>query len=198
MKTIKRKLLLFAMTLVSGTVLASGEMSVNLIPVKNDKALMAVTSTAQNRFEVEILNENGDIVYMHKAKSPVENYEKVYNLQNLENGQYRFVVRTDNEEIERTLDIKNGNISVVAGEKDRTPFFSFDDRNLKFSYLNFDQKDVHLYVYSNETGDAIYQANLGSGFAITSGLDLSKLKYGSYEVVLASEDFVHPYDIEID
>lgn len=158
---------------------------------------MAVTSTAQNRFEVEILNDYGDIVYMHKAKSPAENYEKVYDLKNLDNGQYQFIVRTDNEEFARTLNIENGKISLAATEEDRKPFFTLNDKDLKFTYLNFDKKDVHVYLYNSATGENVYQANLGSDFSITSGLDLTKLKRGSYEVVLACEEFVHPYDFTI-
>lgn len=197
MKTIKKSLLLFAMVFVGGTVLASGDINVNLIPVKNDKALMAVSSTVPNRVEVEIINDNGDIVYMHKANSPSEKYDKVFDLQNLDNGQYLFTVKTDNEEIERTFNIENGKITVTSKEKDLAPYFSFDNKNLKLSYLNFDQKDVHLYLYNNETGETVYQADLGSGFSITSGLDLSKLKYGSYEAVLTTEDHVHPFNIDI-
>ncbi len=198
MKTIKKSLLLFAMVFAGGTVLASGDVNVNLIPVKNDKALIAISSTVPNPIEVEIQNDNGDIVYMHKTNSPSGKYEKVYNLENLDNGKYFFVVRTNNEEIERAVNIENGKMTVTSREKDMAPFFSFDNKNLKLSYLNFDKKDVNLYIYNNKTGETVYQADLGSNFSITHGLDLSKLKSGSYEVVLASEGFDHPYDINID
>ncbi|HPF52466.1 MAG TPA: hypothetical protein PK335_12865 [Draconibacterium sp.] len=197
MKTIKKSLLLFAMVLAGGSVLASGDMNVNLIPVENNEALMAISSTVPNRFEVEIQNNNGDIIYKHKANSPSAKYEKVFEFEDLDNGPYLLMVKDNNEEIDRKFNLREGQIILQGEEKDMNPYFSFDNKNLKFSYLNFDQKDVHLYLYNNETGETIYQTDLGSGFSITSGLNLSKLKYGSYEVVLASEDHVHSYDLDI-
>lgn len=198
MKTIRKTLLLFAIVLVSGSVMASGDMNVNLIPVQNNKALVAINSTAQNRFEIQIENDNGDVIYYHNVKSPTENYEKIYDLQDLENGNYRFLVSDNNEQVERTVNLRNGEISVTNKEKDMAPYFSFNNGNLKLSYLNFDRADVHLYLYNNENDERVYKADLGSDFSINSGLNLSKLKPGSYEAVLASEDHVHSYDIDID
>ena len=178
--------------------MASGDMNVNLIPVQNNKALVAINSTAQNRFEIQIENDNGDVIYYHNVKSPTENYEKIYDLQDLENGNYRFLVSDNNEQVERTVNLRNGEISVTNKEKDMAPYFSFNNGNLKLSYLNFDRADVHLYLYNNENDERVYKADLGSDFSINSGLNLSKLKPGSYEAVLASEDHVHSYDIDID
>lgn len=198
MKTFKKSLLLIAMVFAGGSVLASGDMNLNLVPVRNDKALMAISSTAPNRFVVEIQKVNGDIIYRHEANSPSENYEKVFNLEDLDNGQYLFIVKDNNEEIERSFKILDDQVIVKNNEeKDMNPYFSFDNDNLKFSYLNFDQQDVHLYIYNNETGKTVYKADLGTGFSITSGLNLSNLKWGSYEVVLAGTDFAHSYDLQI-
>ncbi len=133
------------MVLVSGAVFASGDMSVNLIPGKNDKALVEINSTVQNKFEIVIENENGDIVFYKRSKSPSENYTKAYNFSDLEDGTYRFIVKSNNEEIERTIDMENGNIRITSKAMDMKPFFSFSNNNLKLPYLNFDQKDVHPY-----------------------------------------------------
>jgi len=197
MKTIKKSLLLLAMVLAGGSVLASGDMNLNLIPVKNDEALMAISSTVPNRFEVEIQNNNGDVIYKHTANSPSEKYEKVFELEDLDNGPYLLIVRDNNEEIDRTFNLREGQVILQGEQKDMNPYFSFDNKNLKFSYLNFDRKDVHLYIYNNETGNTVYKTDLGSGFSITSGLNLSKLKNGSYEVVLSSEDHSHSYNLDI-
>lgn len=178
--------------------MASGNLSVNLTPLKNDRALIEISNAVQSTFEIEIKNMNGEVVFYKQTPTPAENYKKLYNFSELEDGSYNFTVRIDNEIIQKKLKMENGMVHVLSIEKELTPFVSFDNNQLKLSYLNFDQKDVILYVYNTRNNEEIYKGDLGKAFSINHGLDLSKLENGSYEAILVSENHIHPYDINIE
>lgn len=195
MKTIKQSMLALTIVLLSSSVFASGDMSVNFIPFNNDKALVKISNTVPGKFEIKIQNQDNDLVFHKKINSSEDNYTKLYNFSNLNNGTYNFVVSDNNETFKKTIGIENGKIKVVSKEKDEKPYFLYENNNLKFTYLNFDEKPVHLYIYNN-SDETVFKTNLGTNFNMVKDLNLSKLDNGSYNVVLASEDHIHSYSFD--
>jgi hypothetical protein len=198
MKKIRTSLVLIALLFVSGAVVASGNLKVNITPAETDKAVVDVTSAAQSLYVIELKDQRGDIVFYKETKSPSDSYKKLYNFSNLDDGSYTFTVKIDNEMETKTLDIRYGDVKVLNSRKDLAPFFNFEDNKLKFSYLNFEQEDVKLYLYDSKTRDLVMEKKFDSDFAITDGLDFSKAQSGTYEAVLSGNYKFYTYEVVVD
>ena len=55
-------MLALTMVLLSSSVFAPGDMSVNFIPVNNGKALVKISNTVPEKFEIKIQNQDNDLV----------------------------------------------------------------------------------------------------------------------------------------
>ena len=197
MKNLKTSLVLIALVIVSGAVMATGNLKVNIVPGESDKAMINVTNAAQSHFEIEVKNNMGDLVFYKQTKTPSTSYNKVYDFSTLDDGQYTFTVKLDKEMETNTLNISNGIVKVVKARKDVEPFFLFENDKFILSYLNFAEDNVKFYLYDNATNDLVLERDLKSDFTVNFGLDFSKLDRGSYEAILTSEDNVYDYNIAI-
>ena len=197
MKKFRTSLVFVALVFVSGAVLATGNLKVNIIPGESEKTVVNVTNAAQSYFEIELRNQNGELVFYKETQSPSTTYNKVYDFSMLDDGHYTFTVKLDKEMETNTLDITNGKVKVVNERKDVQPFFTFQNNEFRVSYLNFAEENVKFYLYDNTTNKLVLEKNLSSDFAIHYGLDFSKIKRGNYDAVLAGENKFYEYKIAV-
>lgn len=101
---------------VSGATFANNHMKiVNVASVVettdlNLKALsglkfMLTANKVEQRTTISLLNNNNDVLYSEYADINGD-YNKVFDLSNLADGEYRFVLKNGNEKIEKTFEIK--------------------------------------------------------------------------------------------
>lgn len=198
MKNLGTSLVMLALIFVSATAVASGNLKVTLTPGEAEKTIVNVSTTTQSHYSIEMKNQRGDVVFYKETKEPSTSYKKIYDFSNLENGTYTFTVKIDNEMQTKNLDIRFGEVKVLGSRKDAEPFFKFEDNMLKLSYLNFEQEDVKLYLYDRKTNDLVMEKELNSDFAITYGLDFSKVKNGTYDAILAGDYMSYSYEVVVD
>ena len=185
MKKLRFGLMLLLVVLVSGSTMAMGILNVNIIPGKSERALVNISNAENNKYEIVVSDSNGDVVYVTRKKSPSENFSKIYDFSNLEDGRYTFSVKLGNETKLNKIIVKDGKAEIVGQEEQIAPYFKMDGKLLEFSFLNFTQKGMKLYVYDNDN-DLIYKENLNPVFALHQAIDLSKLDPGTYNAVLES------------
>ncbi|MCG6188745.1 hypothetical protein [Maribellus maritimus] len=198
MRNVKTSLVFLALVLVSGAVLATGNLKVNIVPGESEKAVVNVTNASQSQFQIEVKDKNGDIVFYKETNSPSTSYKKVYDFSMLEDGHYTFTVKLDKERETNILDVSNGKVKVMSERKDIEPFFSFKDDEFKVSYLNFSKENVKFYLYDNNSKQLVLEKDLKSDFAINYGLDFSKIKRGNYDAIISDEKNLYEYKIAID
>ena len=131
------------------------------------------------------------------TKAPATSYKRNYDFSRLEDGTYFLTVRIDNEIKETKFNIERGQVKVVEERKMVDPVFVMDNKQLKLSYLNFQQENSKLIVY-DRFRNSLYEKDLKSDFVTQHGIDFSKVPRGDYEVVLSSANSVHSYDVFID
>jgi len=192
MKTKKTLLTLAAIAIVA---LASATElpKMNVQPINSDQVVVSILNGKVANFELSIYSDNGEIVYFKQSEKPVSSYQKLFDLSNLENGKYKLNVKVGGV-IEETDFTKTTNkIYLADTQTDYEPYFDFNGKELKFSYLNRKGENMKLKILNN--GDLVYETKLGKGFPITYGYDLSKLETGNYEVILSSynKDFVYSF-----
>jgi hypothetical protein len=194
MKNFKSILMGVALVVISGAVLASGNLQVNIFPVSKNKTMVHVTNVEKSKYEIEVKNEKGAIVYYKRTVTPQATYAKYYNFSMLNDGDYRLTVKVNNEKMENTLRIQNGQAELVDQRKEVEPFFTLKDNRLELSWLNFAQEDARILVYEDNT--LIFEKNLDPKFTVNYALDLSNLGNGNYNAVLVTDNNYFSYPVE--
>jgi hypothetical protein len=193
MKTIK---LTVATTLIAAviSVTAIERPKVNFVPVKAGQAVVSISNENAAYFELSIYSENGEMVYYKQTNELQKEYSKVYDFKNLADGNYVLSLKVNDTKVTNDFEIKGNDIRVGRNKISFDPYFSFDNNELKFSYLNFDQENLTLNIYNQE--GLVFESKLGREFNVVKGYDLSKLKDGTYKIVLNSPFREFSYNFE--
>jgi len=197
MKTMKNLFALAIAVLIVNGAMASGNLRVNIASGNNEFAEVEISNVAMSTFEIDVKDENGDIVFYKETQAPASNYKRNYDFSNLEDGNYYFTVKIENESTETKFNINSGELTVFEEKKMVDPVFMFENNELKLTYLNFSEENTSLIVYDSSRNQ-LYEKDLKSNFVNHHGIDFSKVAKGNYEVVLSSGNDIHSYDVFID
>lgn len=188
--------MMFAALLVTNIALGSGNLRVDILPLNAERAVVAISNSEESRFEISLKNASGEVVYYQETEGSLADYRKVYDFSNMEPGTYTLEVSIDGATSKRQFDIDGHNINVGKLKSVVEPYFAFNEDVLRISYLNFPGDKMELLIYD---GDEllIYNKALENTFSVNEGLNLSKLKNGNYQVVLASGEETFGYAVEV-
>lgn len=192
MKTIKLTVAA-ALIAVAITATAVERPQVNLTPINSEQAVLSVYNQNAAYFELGIYTLYGEMVYYKQTNEQLNDYRKVYDFTNLAQGKYVLSLKINDTKVTKDFEVTGSGIKVGQDKISYDPYFTFANNELKFSYLNFDQENLKLLIYSNN--GLVYEKNLGSEFNVTTGFDLSKLEKGSYSIILNSPDKEFSYNI---
>lgn len=193
MKT-KQFLSVLALVAVVGIATAVEKPKMNVIPLSDEKALIAIANENPAYFELSILAENGDLVFYKESATETTDLRQIINYSNMEIGLYTLKLKVKDTYVSRAFEINSKGMKVGESKMKYAPHFDFSSEILKLSYLNFDEENVRFKIYSN--GDLVFENKLGKEFVLTAGYDLSKLEKGKYQVELATLNQQFTYDIE--
>ncbi|HSM47838.1 MAG TPA: hypothetical protein VK872_08500 [Draconibacterium sp.] len=182
---------LVAFALVSGAV---EKPKMNVIPLSDEKALIAVANEKPAYFELSILSEKGDLVYYKESSSEITDFRQLINYSNLENGNYSLKLKVNNTYVSRNLAINNNEMIVGETKMMYAPYFALENDILKLSFLNFDEENMKFRILQD--GELVFENRLGNEFVISEGFDISKLEKGNYEIELSSYKNQFSYNIE--
>ncbi len=168
--------------------------TMNIIPLGAEKAVVTVLNDRPVFYEISFRAANGDLVYYKKTTNPSVDFRQVYDVKNLEEGNYTVSLRVNDTKVINKLEVSDSGIVIGDQKILLAPYFSFKDNALKFSYLNFEEESLTLVIYGSD--GLVFESDLGRDFNITHGYDLSKLEKGSYRVVLSSYSSHYTYDLE--
>ena len=196
MKTILKLTGVLALVAVVNVVFASGNITLNMIPLKNEKAAVAISTLSNSNFNVTITDDKGQVFYYQENTDQADVFQKVYNFENLEDGIYKLTVLSEGVTTERQFQKQHGRILVGDEKTTMKPFFGYEGDLLRCSYLNFDNDKVTLHFYG--ANGELLSKQFGKEFSIQQALNLSKLDKGSYDAVLTAGDKQFTYNIEVE
>ena len=196
MNAISKVTMLFAFVAFANTLMATGNLKVNIVPMTAEKAVVEISSAAASNFQISISNNQGEVVYYNETDEESSDYRKVFDFSDLDNGKYKLSVTIENQTTERLFSINNKNLAVGMEKNSMKPFFSYKDDILKLSYLNFSEKSMNLDLYNGN--DLVYSHKIDNQFAVNKGFDLSKLDKGNYSVVLSADDKTYTYNVNVE
>ncbi len=195
-KSISKVTMLVAFVAIANTLMAAGNLKVNILPLTAEKAVVAISNTDAANFQISIENNKGEVVYYKETDNNSKDYRKVFDFSNLETGDYKLMVSLDGLTTERSFTIENSKIAVGKEKSLMEPFFACQEGVLKLSYLNFPEENLVLNFYGNN--DLVYTKEIGNKFNVVEGFDLSKLEKGTYTVVLSSDSKNYTYNLNIE
>jgi len=181
MKTKHFFLLIVAVTFVAN-VFATDIPKMSIIPLRDTKALVSVQHTVPNVSEISIASDRGEIGYYKKSKKEVDMFKKVFDLSQLENGEYRLTLKAGNATVKNDLMIENGMVSVLKQRNEMKPYFAAEKDNIILSYLNFNKEEMTVHVYNGNK--LVFSKKLGNDLAMHRILNLEQLKNGNYNIHL--------------
>jgi hypothetical protein len=198
MKTIKsfsKVTMLLAFVAFANTLMASGNLKLNILPLTSEKAVVAISNNEAANFQISIENDRGEKVFYKETHSDTKDYRRIFDFSDLENGDYKLTVSVDGSTAERTFKIGSDNIAVGKEKNLTEPYFAFKDGILKLSYLNFPEENLNVNFYKND--DLIFSKEIGNKFNVIEGFDLSKLEKGDYSVRLSGESKTFTYNVNV-
>ncbi len=195
MKTMLKVTLVIAFAAIANTLFAVGNLKLNILPVSAEKAVVTISSLTNSNFSITINNENDQTVYYNESSVASENYRKVYNFSDLDDGTYKLTVVSGDFTTERQFEKKRGVINVFEERTTIKPFFDYDAGILRLSFLNFTNDKMTLYLYKDN--QLIHTKTLGKGFIVNEALNLSKLEFGKYSATLTSGGKDYYYNIPL-
>jgi hypothetical protein len=187
--------MLIAFVAFASTLMAGGNLKVNILPLTSEKAVVAISNTDAANFKISIKNDVGETVYYKETEADSKDYRKVFDFSDLEQGNYKLSVTVNGLTTEREFTIDKRNIAVGNEKSLLEPYFGYKDGVLTVSYLNFPEERMSLNFYNGQ--DLVYSKKLGNKFNVIEGYNLSKLEKGRYSVVLATESKNYSYDVDI-
>lgn len=182
--------------LVANVVVASGKIKVNLDAKNSETAVVEILNSEMSKIHVQIKDQYGETIYSKKKVAPAESFKTKYNFSNLEDGLYRFSVQIDNERTENRFSVENGDVNLIEVRKSVEPYFAYGQNKLDITFLNYQNEEIKMFVYDNRK-NLLYEKSLGEDFAIHHAVDLSKLRFGDYDVVLANNEDIYEYSVSV-
>jgi hypothetical protein len=185
--------ILTILALLSATILTATESpKMSLIQLEKNKAMVSISKTEPAIHEMFITSADGQVLYYYHSRRPERSLRKVLDLSFLDDGNYSVKFKTVNSSLKCDFELKDGIVAAETIQALPTPIFSFSNNVLKISFLNQEQENVVLYVYSGN--ELIYRKELGNELSLQKSFDLSQIKSGDCEVLLANdyENFWYP------
>ncbi len=195
-KSISKVTMLFAFVAFANTLMAAGNLKVNILPLTSEKAVVAISNTVAANFKISIENDKNEIVYYKETNADSRDYRKVFDFSNLLTGDYRLSVSIDGMTTERSFKIESQNIVVGKEKSLMEPYFGYKNGVLKLSFLNFQEENLKLNLYTGN--QLVYSKKIGNQFNVSEGFDLSKLERGAYSVILSGESNDYTYNVNVD
>lgn len=187
--------LVIAFAAFANTLLANGNLKVTLLPVAGEKAVMDISAISNSNFKITVTDVQNQIVFFKETSEPAENYHKVYDFSDLQEGLYFLTVESKDLKSECQFEKKHGSIEVGKEKLTLEPFFGYEDGIIRCTYLNFPKEKVKISLYEDD--QLLYSKEIGRNFNVHEGLNVSKLGKGEYVAVLSAGNNEYYYPIEI-
>jgi len=193
MKTMKTLLAsVFAFMAISA--LAVERPTMNVIKLEDEKAIITIDNENPVKFELSIESTEGDVVFYKESEKELTNLRQTIDYSQLEDGSYILKLKLNDTFVSTNLEIEKGVMEVGESKTTYAPYFSFKNDLLKLSYLNFDEENLSIRIYTDRL--LIYEDRLGKEFDVHAGYDLSKLVTGRYQIELITSNNYFTHEIE--
>lgn len=190
---------LSALTVVvtlSGTALSSGNVSFESSN-EDGKVVVSLENIQARKVSLTIENLDGTAEFYSTKVNGNEDFKKVFDLSNLEDGSYVLVARFENNTLKKEFTVKNS--EVVSSNKTIDlacqPVFKNTEEGLIVLFQCPTKDDVSV---SFNTDFKTFFTHNAKNSKLATKYNVSALPEGNYEIVLSAGEYEFSYDFEIE
>ncbi len=153
--------------------------------LNDGKKVVLTVSEATPDLTVELINEKGELQRIDRVNA-ADGYQKILNMEKLENGNYDLVVHTMQKEVVFPMVIEEK--SIVIDENAKEQYFKpvvakTADNAFDVSYLNGKITDVSVSI-TDADGVAVYKEVFDNIIKLQKRFKLEAFKSGEYTVAI--------------
>lgn len=172
--------------LFAANIFATETPKMKVVPIEENKVLIAVNHNGQIANKLSIYDQSGEIIYFKKLKKGDTGYQRIFNLEKVGDGKYEVRLQHGRTTTKKSITVNEGNVSLEQQQPEIPPVFTEVDEGINLTYLNFAKKDVTVSVYKSD--QLLTTADLGSDFTIHKRINLTALNRGNYNILLACDN----------
>lgn len=196
MKTIIKLTFVLALAMSVSSAFSLGNLTTKIEPLNGYKAVVSVSSLLNSNIKLTITDNSNQIIYKGEMNKLAKDYSKIFDLSQLEDGDYQLKVESDKMTTVRSF-TKNNNAMKIGDEKtSMKPYFEYKDGILRLTYLNFDQDDLKLSIFEGD--NLIYTKKLETGFTVTEALKMRGYYKSNLTAVFTAGKTEHYFDFDLD
>lgn len=193
MKTIKRTVLV--VVLMFGTLVNYANNTENRNEL-NAKKVKIVFNGTKKGHQLSVKDNDGVILYTENVKSD-GNLTKVFNFDELNDGNYTLELEKDFQIVIKPLKIENNKVIFNKAEEKVIfkPVIRKEHNKLMISKIDFDKKPLEVTLYFND--EIIYSETLEGASIINRVYKLDETVKGDYRVVISNNNrnFVNKFKL---
>ncbi|TAJ15119.1 hypothetical protein DMA11_02820 [Marinilabiliaceae bacterium JC017] len=196
---INRALALAVVAFVSVAGFAKGNILIHPY-LKTSYAIVSAQHALIEPFKVKIVADNGETLYESPRIKNEANFQKLFDLESFNDGDYKVVLIGKKSKSEERFSIIDHKIVKAADSEAKTAstldtFFRKVDNRLFVSHLNFNNQPMSLSIYDDES-NKLFTTNLEATSSYSGMFDISELPVGEYCVNFQSGEKSYSYEFE--
>lgn len=193
MKTILKFTTVIALLFVTATTVAK-DPKLRVINKTDDKALVFEWDTQEEDTYIQIVDENGNIIYSEDV-SNTKVYTKKFDLKNLEEGNYLLEAENALKKITYTINVDD-KVGVARRKENAKPVFRKVDNMVYLNLLNLEGKKVEIKVVDSDNR-MVFKETLENETLVEKAFNFKNAFAGNYTVIVRDSASVHYEDIVV-
>lgn len=161
---------------------------------KEYHAAVTIASLAEGKYTLTVESENGDNLYYNQIMKSAENFSKIFDFSNLEEGEYTLKIKSKGETKVRHFNLIDGKIKVIYEDEkvEAKPEFKIVREKAYFHLPNSSEKYFTIRIV-NSMGDELYSSREKNEM-IKKVFDFSNVNDGDYQVLATSNQHNYTFN----
>ncbi len=143
---------------------------------------------------VDIINNDGDIVYNEELNSKVNTYRK-YDFSKIPTGEYRIVLRDELKKVVYNFEVNRNEVSISEPIIRYSPVVTVEDKHIDLNMLALGE-DVKVTITDNN-GETLYEKTEQNVLSLNKRFNLDKLESGNYRIIISSDNEWFSHEVKI-
>ncbi|NJB70625.1 hypothetical protein GGR42_001087 [Saonia flava] len=194
MKTIIKITAIFAFMFTTVASMAN-EPKHSLTATKDAKSFVFHMDTQSNETTVKLIDTKEAVIYFEKVAN--KNYDKKFNVSQLENGSYTLKVENSLKVIAYSINIEDGLVNVLEVKENVKPIFRSKENMVYVNLLNLDKKSVEIKVYDSENR-LVFGETLNNEMLVEKAFNFENALKDSYTVVVKDSNDTYYKEVIVD
>lgn len=186
--------IVFAATTVAAFANDSEAPSITINKIGYEKKIGVVMKNLSGEVTITIQSENGSPLVEEKVNQ-VE-YAKIFNVANLEAGNYVFTVKSGLRELEQPFEVADKGLVLDAKKRREffAPIFKSDGENVDFQLMAGKLTTINVNIRSS-AGEVVFEDLIKNVVKVEKRYSLRQLPKGNYTVMVSTPEKDYFYDV---